>query len=217
MAGARRPGPSGIGEDDLSGQKPLLSSRAGFGQASPIGTKEAGGGGARGWHRPQAGAQTSAFTVGAIRYRLIRADGASGQGTDEEPVPAENAAELVAAAPSLTFRGLTAATLVHQVRRGEVVLLRSRPLSLFVTPGPPAVEPSPPPTRSQKPVKDGWIQIEVKDDFGRTRAGDTYTLELPDGRVLSGTLAANGVISLHGIEPGTAKLTFTKIDGSSWS
>ena len=220
MAGGRRPGPQGIGEDVVSGGRPLITAYAGYGQAEPIGIKPVGhSGAAPAWQRHRGTRPGDVFVATATRYRLVAAASLSRKGAEEELVPTPDAIALVTgAALTAALGGLTGAALVHEVRQGTVVLLRTRPQSIYSQPGPPAPpEPTAPPKKAAKPVKDGWIEIEVKDDLGNLRTGDAYKLELPDGRVLTGTVGSNGLISLHGIDPGQAKLTLTELDGKAWS
>ena len=102
----------------------------------------------------------------------------------------------------------------------SLVVVRLRSLTLGGNPSPVAEAPAPPsapPPKPAKVVKEGWIEIEVTDELGQPRTGDGYKLQLPDGRVLEGTVGPGGLISVHGIDPGSAKLTLTSLDGRAWS
>jgi hypothetical protein len=82
-------------------------------------------------------------------------------------------------------------------------------------PAPP--EAAAPPARPAKPVKEGWVEIEVVDGDGKPVVGRAYRLELPDGRIIEGKLGSNGVIAVHAIDPGSVTLSFTDLDGRAWS
>jgi hypothetical protein len=70
-------------------------------------------------------------------------------------------------------------------------------------PAPPVASAAPAPKKEPK----SWIEIEVVDGEGKPREGCSYRLDLPDGRTMQGKLGSKGVISVHGIDPGSATLT----------
>ena len=61
-----------------------------------------------------------------------------------------------------------------------------------------------------------FIEIEMVDEDGNPVPGEQYQITLPDGSVASGTLDAKGTARVDGIEPGTCKVTFPKLDESAW-
>ena len=61
-----------------------------------------------------------------------------------------------------------------------------------------------------------WIEIELLDDDGNPVPGEQYQITLPDGSVTSGTLDSKGKARVDGIDPGTCKVTFPKLDQSVW-
>ena len=61
-----------------------------------------------------------------------------------------------------------------------------------------------------------WIEIELVDERGRPVPNERYSIELPDGAVRNGSLDAQGLARLDGIQPGTCKVTFPRLDGREW-
>lgn len=61
-----------------------------------------------------------------------------------------------------------------------------------------------------------WVAIELLDADGKPVPGEEYRLELPDGSIREGTLDANGTASVSGIDPGSCKVCFPRIDGRVW-
>ena len=53
-----------------------------------------------------------------------------------------------------------------------------------------------------------WVEIVAEDKDGEPYVG-AYSLELPDGRVISGQLSAGGRVRFDGINPGACKVTFS--------
>lgn len=53
-----------------------------------------------------------------------------------------------------------------------------------------------------------WIEVVLKDRDGQVLAGERYTLDLSDGRTLSGTLDSEGKIRVDGIPPGMCRVRF---------
>ena len=94
---------------------------------------------------------------------------------------------------------------VWHVRQAVWIQTRGEPLE--APPPPPA-----PAARPPKPLKEGWVEIEVVDRDGRPVVGQPYKLELPDGRVMEGRLGSSGLISVHAIDPGQVTLSFPELD-----
>jgi hypothetical protein len=74
----------------------------------------------------------------------------------------------------------------------------------------------PPPPPPPKPPTDHWIAIVLKDDHDVPVAGAAYKITLPDGKVSTGVLDADGTARLRGITPGSCKVTFPDIDAREW-
>ena len=61
-----------------------------------------------------------------------------------------------------------------------------------------------------------WIEIELVDEDGNPIPGEKYKIELPDGRVATGTLDGNGFARVEGFDPGECKVTFPNLDKEAW-
>jgi hypothetical protein len=61
-----------------------------------------------------------------------------------------------------------------------------------------------------------WIEIQLVDEQDRPVPSEQYSIELPDGSVRNGSLDANGLARLDGLQPGTCKVTFPRLDGREW-
>jgi hypothetical protein len=66
------------------------------------------------------------------------------------------------------------------------------------------------------PEKEHWIQIEMVDKEGKPVKGEDFTLSLPNGSVIEGTLDDHGRTRIEGIDPGSCTLTFPNLDKDSW-
>jgi type VI secretion system secreted protein VgrG len=74
-----------------------------------------------------------------------------------------------------------------------------------------------PPDESAAPCKKKtWVGIELVDEEGKPVPGEPYRLQLPDGRILEGTLDAQGTAGADGIDPGECKVCFPRLDGQIW-
>jgi hypothetical protein len=62
-----------------------------------------------------------------------------------------------------------------------------------------------------------WISIELQDPNGNPVPGEEYRLELPDGRVMRGKVDSHGAATVTGIDPGQCKVSFPRLDASSWN
>ncbi len=84
--------------------------------------------------------------------------------------------------------------------------------------GSPQVQPhKPPKTQEEKEKKKNWIEIVLRDDKGKPKAGEPYKVILPDGTTAAeGTLDEKGFARVNGIEPGSCKISFPKRDKSCW-
>jgi hypothetical protein len=65
--------------------------------------------------------------------------------------------------------------------------------------------------------KTTWIEIELIDEDDNPVPGEQYAITLPDGEtVASGTLDDKGLARVEGIEPGTCKISFPRLDKNAW-
>jgi hypothetical protein len=68
-----------------------------------------------------------------------------------------------------------------------------------------------------KPKKKVWIEIELVDKDNKPVAGEAYRVTLPDGEtVAEGTLDEKGFARVDGIDPGSCKITFPKLEKQAW-
>lgn len=66
-------------------------------------------------------------------------------------------------------------------------------------------------------AKKSWIEIELRDQKGKTVPGEPYKVILADGETAAeGTLDEKGFARIVGIDPGTCKVSFPKRDKSCW-
>lgn len=66
--------------------------------------------------------------------------------------------------------------------------------------------------KTPEKAEEHWLEIELVDDEGKPVPGEAYTVELPDGSVISGRLDDHGQARHEGIDPGTAKVSFPDLD-----
>lgn len=75
----------------------------------------------------------------------------------------------------------------------------------------------PPQSQEDKEKKKSWIEIELLDKKGKPVPGEAYRVTLPDGTTTStGTLDEKGFARIEGIDPGTCKITFPRLDKDAW-
>ena len=73
------------------------------------------------------------------------------------------------------------------------------------------------PTDEEEEKKKSWIEIELVDEEDNPVPGERYKVTLPDGKtVAEGTLDEMGYAKISGIDPGTCKITFPKLDKDAW-
>jgi hypothetical protein len=76
--------------------------------------------------------------------------------------------------------------------------------------------PDPPPTVVSTDKKH-WIEIALMDEHGNPVAGESYSIRLTTGKVITGNLDSKGIARVDGIDPGTCKVTFPDLDRKTWN
>ena len=61
-----------------------------------------------------------------------------------------------------------------------------------------------------------WVEIELLDDAGKPVANERYTVKIPEGVIMSGTLDAKGRAKITNIDSGMCDISFPEIDGREW-
>ena len=61
-----------------------------------------------------------------------------------------------------------------------------------------------------------WIELELVDEADKPVSGERYEVELPNGKIATGTTGADGVARVTGVEPGTCKIRFPGLDKDAW-
>jgi type VI secretion system secreted protein VgrG len=70
---------------------------------------------------------------------------------------------------------------------------------------------------SEDKKKKSWIEIEMVDEEDQPVVGEAYKITLPDGEtVAEGTLDDKGFARVDGIDPGTCKICFPRLDKDAW-
>ena len=65
--------------------------------------------------------------------------------------------------------------------------------------------------------KKSWIEIKLLDKKGKPVPGEAYKVTLPDGQTAAeGTLDEKGFARIDGIDPGTCKVTFPRLEKQAW-
>jgi len=72
------------------------------------------------------------------------------------------------------------------------------------------------PKDEEEAEKKSWVEIELVDEEGNPVPGEKYRIELPDGKIAEGTLDEKGFARVSGIDPGTCKVTFPRLDKDAW-
>lgn len=65
-------------------------------------------------------------------------------------------------------------------------------------------------------VQTTWIEIELIDMDDKPVPGEPYRMTMADGTVHTGTLDEKGFARVEGLEPGSVKVTFPKLDKDAW-
>jgi type VI secretion system secreted protein VgrG len=75
---------------------------------------------------------------------------------------------------------------------------------------------APTPDTPVSPDKTHWIAIELVDELGKHVPYEDYSITLPDGTVIEGSLDKRGRAKIIGIDAGTCKVSFPSRDGKEW-
>ncbi|SMC20413.1 hypothetical protein SAMN02745857_00942 [Andreprevotia lacus DSM 23236] len=78
----------------------------------------------------------------------------------------------------------------------------------------PAAAPAPAPAPAAEKT---WIEIQLVGEDDQPIAGEEYEITLSNGLKFSGTLNAEGMARLEGLDPDTCQVTFPKLDKAAWS
>jgi hypothetical protein len=82
-----------------------------------------------------------------------------------------------------------------------------------------------PPARQRKPPKDSessdtrvktWIAIRVLDEDGNPVPDVAYSVTLPDGSIMTGSLDDQGFARFDEIDPGQCQISFPEIHAKEW-
>lgn len=77
--------------------------------------------------------------------------------------------------------------------------------------------PPPPESAEEAAKKKSWIEIVLVDKNNKPVPGEPYIITLPDGtNSITGTLDQEGFARVDGIDPGTCKVTFPRLDKDTW-
>ena len=65
--------------------------------------------------------------------------------------------------------------------------------------------------------KKTWVEFDLLDKFKRPVKGMAVEVTLPDGTVHKGNLSEKGSMRIDGIDPGSCRVYFPKLDGREWA
>ncbi len=72
------------------------------------------------------------------------------------------------------------------------------------------------PNSEENKKKTHWIEIALVDEAGCPVPGEPCRVQLPDGSETSGTTDEKGVLRVTGIDAGSCKICFTRLDQEAW-
>ena len=61
-----------------------------------------------------------------------------------------------------------------------------------------------------------WIEFLLQDANKEPVAGEPWEVELPDKKIATGTTGADGLVRVEGVDPGSCKIRFPRLDKDSW-
>ena len=73
-----------------------------------------------------------------------------------------------------------------------------------------------PANEEEAKLKSSWIEIELIGEDDSPVVGESYRLILADGTAVEGALDEKGMARIEGIEPGSCKVTFPRLDSDAW-
>ena len=71
-------------------------------------------------------------------------------------------------------------------------------------------------TDEGKDEKKAWIEVVLVDDAGDPVPGEAVEIEMADGSKASGTTDDKGLVRVDGLEPGSCKVSFPRLDKDAW-
>jgi hypothetical protein len=62
-----------------------------------------------------------------------------------------------------------------------------------------------------------WIELQLIGEDDKPMPNESYAIELPGGKIVSGTLDAQGTARMSSIAGGTCKVSFPGLDKDAWT
>jgi hypothetical protein len=121
----------------------------------------------------------------------------------------------------LSYTDVSEARLSDEIARalntGKLYLLRRRSGGSSDKAAEEPPQPKKEPAKALPPEKTKtWIEIHLVDQNDQPVGDVRYQLKITDGSMRTGTLGADGVLRVPGIDPGTCEISFPDIDASEW-
>ncbi len=66
------------------------------------------------------------------------------------------------------------------------------------------------------PKKKSWVEVSLVNEDGKPVPYERYRVVAPDGTAREGFLDSEGLARVEGIDPGTCKISFPKLDKEAW-
>jgi hypothetical protein len=107
------------------------------------------------------------------------------------------------------------AVITRMLARGEILVLRRRPVNLWARDGEEEAE-SAPQSGSVAEQPTAWLEIELVEADGRRVGGELYEVRAADGRIFRGRLDGEGFARVDGLAPGGSVVTFPQRDRRDW-